>query len=996
MQKAYLFLFLVLVTPGIAANLWQTHGHNYSYTSPTAGKVTIFPVAWDIRSANDLILTWQSLYNRNLSDIIHNILEESQENGFNSAIVRSELTVKWFPEIPGLPGDDFFPLATEIQRMGLNLFVGGMKTELDEWKHNGEVIDYLSRYIEMTEGMFDGEVIGCFAFDEPDVKYLEDPDQSENWLEFVAYWNEVVRTELLLPVMCYHAKYATLGPGGQHEYYSDTTSVLNRMARYTDMIAIDMYPAKNNFRRTDNLEYTHGIPVFTAVTDLIQTCQYQSEAFNNKDEVISVLPSGDSALVLVETIDFIGMDLSLNTAWSTTLPFMPDEVYSSDFRSGYYPSGGSENVNSAVVFRNDSLSIDETPVLVSRDGFPEFAEFIPFHGSDQMTPVFFSVGQTDYWRDILEIEGIIGRGRLAILACLQDDEGDYYLMLYAASNSSPVRLYPVFPEPSKINFKPFGAVWGTFWGTWYQAGTTQRLVQNGFVVYDDIGDYVAITQLNRDDWRIYPASGSIQYHNLFGSTQMPDFIKVSHVDGTAPSFFDGYDRLVGYYSEENRIVSARSSYSGGVLNLVDTISVCEFPGEVTSFDFLRNDHRYQDRSVFTLNNTDVYLGTSGFESSLVSGEITAGKINYCYGDTIISGFRTMHTRDAIRSVLIAGESGYSIPQCEIYDDVYDGYRFQWFPEAFQVGFNNGVLSTDRDNSLFAVIQSFGQHAFALPSYCASADTMLYMVTAPIVAGARGLVFYALDISMMSGNGGDDGTSRAPFVLQNWGPSRDNQNTDMVGIVHQAVARITGNNGGTNYIEKLIDPNWRIMDESEIFNTLPIDTLLNFIALKNQQEDSIIVIAVNESLSNLTAADGISVTNLPATAEIVSSEGFTPILVNSSGTSSTYLDFSGMNAVSASLFTISTRRAAFNGNSWKLESHTNSNGNNLISYTVPLNSYAELALFDITGRRVELLWNGNGAGVVVENLIEKDNYPAGLYFVTLSSDNIQFSAKCLLW
>ena len=996
MQRAYFFLFFVVVTPVVAANQWQTHGHNYTYTSLSAGEVTIFPVAWDIRSANDLILTWQSVYDRNLSDVIHNILQESQESGFNSAIVRSELTVKWFPEIPGQLGDDFFPIATEIQSMGLHLFAGGMKTNLSEWNHNGAVVDYLGRYIKMTEGLYPGEVIGCFTFDEPDVKYLENPDQSEEWLQFVSFWMGQIESELKLHTLCYFAKYADVNADGQLEYYSDTTSVLNRLSRFTDVIGIDVYPVKNNFRRTDNLEYAHGIPAFTAVTDLIQTSQYQSEAFNNKDEVISVLPSGDSALVLVETIDYVGLDLSLSTAWTTTLPFMPDGVYSSDFRAGRYPGGGNENVNSAIVFRKDSISIEETPVLVSREGLPEFANFSGFPGSKDMTPVFFSVGQTDYWQDILEIEGIIGRGRLAILACLQDDEGYCYLMLYAAAEGSTVKLYPVFSKPFEITFTPFDAVWGTFWGTWYQSGTTQRVVQNGFVVYDEIGDYVTVAQLYRDDWRIYPASGTSQYHALFGSTQMPDFIKVSHVDGKAPPFFDGYDRLVGYYSEENRIVSARSSYSGAVLNLVDTISVCDFPNEVTSFDFLRNDHRYQDRSVFTLDNSHVYLGSNGFENSLVSGVITTEKVNYCYGDTILGGFRAMHTRDAIRSVLIAGESGYSIPQCEIYNDVFDEYRFQWYPEAFQVGFNNGVQATERDNSLFAVVQSYGQHAFALPSYCASPDTMLYMVTTPIVAGARGLVFYALDISMMSGNGGDDGISRAPFILQNWGPSRDNQNTDMVGVVHQAVSRITGSNGGTNYLDKLIDPNWSIMDESEIFNTQPSDTLLNFIALKNQMEDSIIVFAVNESLSDLTQDDGIYVNNLSAELKISSSEGFTPTLVNPSGTSLAHLDFSGMNAVSASLFTISLEREVFIGNNWLLNSKTNSDGNSLISYAVPFNHYAELALYDMLGRRIELLWRGAGSGMIIENLIEKDNYPSGLYFVTLSSENVLFSTKCLLW
>lgn len=998
-MKKYSFLFLFLITlPGFAENLWQTHGHNFSYASSTIPGVetVIFPVAWDVRSANDLILIWQDIYSIASSNPIDAILQESYNSGFNAAVVRSELSEKWFPEQPGDIGDDFYPMAAIVRSIGLHLIAGGLKTNLFEAEHNQAVVEYLKRYVELTSDSYPGEIIGCFAFDEPDVKYLESPEHAEDWLEFISYWTQQLESELNLQSLCYFAKFASARPDGTLEYFADTTSVLNRMSRYVDMVGIDMYPAKNNFRRTDHLDYFAGKPAFVASTDLIQDDPLFSNVFTSRDELISVYPSGDSSMIVVENIDWDGIDLSLQEGWSSPLSFMPDEIASSDFRSGYFSSGGTEHVNSAVVFWKYGSSLDETSVLISRSGVPEFCSLNKFPGSDKLNPVFFTVGQTDYWRDVLQVEGIIGRGRLAILAGLESADDTIQLMLYVASEGTEAELMPLFHTPVQLNFEPVAAVWGTFWGTWFESGTVQAVASNGFVIYDESGDYVTLTELVRDNWWVYPGSGAIQYHDLFGSNLMPDEIRVSRVDGTAPPFFAGYDHLVGWYEDSSRLITARSNYSSGWLTLKDTVEVLGIDQPVTGFDFLRNDHRYQDRPVFTLSDGSVVLGVEGFESALTNGSMSTEEVNYCFGDTIITALRTMYSRDAIRSVLIPDEDGYYIPQCEIYSDVYDGIRFQWYPEAHQVGMNNGIEATDRDNALFAVVQSYGRHGFALPSYCVSPDTMLYMVTAPIVAGARGLVFYALDLAMMSGNGGDDGSARAPFILQNWGPSRDTENVDMVGVVHGAVASLTGNTGGTDYLSALVDPSWIVMDDSEIFNEVESDTLLNFIALRNTQGDSIVVIAVNESLQPVPSGHSVVLNSLPLNAEIVSSQGSVPVLQTAFHTSASILDYTSMNSVSASLITISTSGEGSGGNGWTLNSGTDRLGNSHLSFAVPYSEEAELVLYDLAGREVELLWSGPGSGMLTTNVIEKADHPAGLYFAVLAGDGITISEKCLLW
>jgi len=997
--KRYFFSALFLLTTLVfGKNMWETHGHNFSYSPFGSGEQKVmFPVAWDVRSANGLLNTWLRLYSPSLANPVYAILRESMENGFNTAVVRAELTDKWFPEQPGAYGDKFFPIACQLRNMGLNVIAGGIRTSLDENDHNQSVIDYLKLYIPLTAGDFAGDIIGIFAFDEPDVKYLENPSQADQWVELVSYWNEVCRSELDLPVLCYFAKFADATPDGQMSYYADTTRILHRMARFTDMVGMDMYPVKNNFRRTDLLQTSDEEPVFVAATDLVQTDQEQIQAMNSRDELIRVFAAGDSAQIVVDDIVWDGVDLGLETHWTGELPFLPDEMSSSDFRAGFAAYSGTGYVNSAVVLWQHSQPVDQAVVVVSDHGEPAFRTLPEFPECNTMMPLFFSVGQTDYWSDLDDAEGIIGHGRLAVLAGMEDQTGTRYMMLFTASTAEPNDLEAVFQQPVKLFFMAETAFWGTFWGAWYEAGTTQTLAHNGFVIADECGNYVTLNQINRDYWQLFPGYGAIQYSNLFGFEGMPDMVRVSRADGIYPPFFSGVDFLAGWFQNEEMLVTAGSDFQGGELNRCDSVHVQELPSEITGFDLLRNDHRYADRPVFSVENGDLYIATVGMDTGISNGQLTVKPENYCSGDTLITGIRAMHTRDAIRSVIAPSDGGYYIPQCELYSDKVDQWRFQWYPEAQQVGLSLGIQQTSRENALFAVVQSFGRHGFALPTYCMSPDTMLYLVSVPIVAGARGLVFYALDMSMMSGNGGDDGVSRAPFVLQNWGPSRDTQNVDMVGIVHGAVASLTGNgDSDTDYLSALVDSTWTVLDRNEAYNRTSADTLLNFIALRNSTSDTILVIAVNESTSETPFDPGIVFSTLPVATEIVSSEGFVPALVNPAGSSGIELDYSAMPGVAASLVTLATDGSGQQGSGWVLNSGTSSGGITSIMFSVPPNEVAELSIYDLAGRRIASLWQGTGNGSLVHTSLSKGVYPAGLYFVTLTGDHTLLAGKCFLW
>jgi hypothetical protein len=999
-RLAALLLFLGLSVH--ARNTWNTHGHDYVFPqngthSPDSA---FFPVIWDVRTANGLLSHWEEHYHPPFGNPIGRIFQEAAQSGFNAVIIRSELGDKWFPEIPGSEGDKFYPVAQMARENGLHVIPGGLITELGQDDHNREVLDYLSLYIPMTSGRYPGQVIALFAFDEPDVKYLEDPSHSEHWLQYTTYWSDRVRHELGLPVLSYFAKFGSANSEGYIEAYTDTTCVLNRFARYADMVGINMYPAVSNFRRTDLLSPPTGTGLFTAASDFIQADPLHHQALNCRDEVIRVFPQGDSAVVMIDAISWDGKDLELEPAWSSALPFIPDGFASSDFRSGYAVHEKPGYVNSGAVFWHSDLPVKDAMVLSTIDGHPHLESLPWFNGADGMRPLFFSVGQTDFWADLTNMGGIIGRGRLAVLCGMEDSSGHRWMMLFAAEPSHGAALVPVFDSPRRLHFAAEGAVWGTFWGTWYEFGTQQSVARNGFVIHDAEGNYISLSQLARNYWQAYPAHGMSQYSELFGSAGMPDFMQVSRVDGDYPPFFAGRDLLTGFFREGNLIVAARSHFIGGSLAIRDSISVLGLNGEVTGFGLYRNDYRYSDRPLFTLSGGDVLKGTGSMETGASSGFIDLETVRYCRGDTVLAGIRAMHTRDAIRSLLVYGEDGFYGPECELYDDIFDHWRYQWYPMAHRTGMEIGIQKTERKNSMLAVVQAYGRSAFALPSYCPSPDTTLYMLTAPIVEGARGLVFYALDLAMMSGNGGIDGYSRAPFVLQNWGPSKDTENADVIGRMHYAVKQLTGrNSGGTDYLRILVDPSWTPLDDHQAANCHCSEDYLNFIALSSSNRDSLVVLAVNTSTEQLSCSPGIYLENLGAGFEITAHEGWLPtlipVLMTPDGSSMALIDYTSIPPLTASLLTITSKESS-EGLETGLRSATHSSGQTVLTFSVEVNTRGELLLFDLAGRRTGTLWSGEGTGSTVTVRVDRGDYPAGLYMALLRTDSGLKSAKCHLW
>lgn len=132
------------------------------------------------------------------------------------------------------------------------------------------------------------------------------------------------------------------------------------------------------------------------------------------------------------------------------------------------------------------------------------------------------------------------------------------------------------------------------------------------------------------------------------------------------------------------------------------------------------------------------------------------------------------------------------------------------------------------------------------------------MTTALVHGCRGIHLRAMDITMMSGNGGDSppyGTYRFPSLLLNWGPSAETTNPDMIGRLFDVVQSLTGKNtSGPDFMSALIDSNFAIMDTASVRNAVYTGTewvqdvdndSLNFIALEDTVSGDILLMAVND-------------------------------------------------------------------------------------------------------------------------------------------------------
>lgn len=1020
MPRVLLALFLTACCLS-AGNMWENHGVNFSYVRTGTGEsVTMFPVVWDIRGAGIQYWYYCAVFCIDPStDPILDLLAESQRFGVNTAMVRTELQQE---EVPGsfISTDyEFEELANSVRSTGMNVIVGGFWTDPYAQEHNDATLDYLADYVGLTAGQFPGEVVGVFGFDEPAVKFLENPETSWDYIEMVACYRNLCESEIGLPMLSFISKYGTLDPSGMMQYYCDTTSVLNRFARHLDIIALNMYPIKNNDRRLAYILLETQNVLFCGATDLLPSSSPYYEVYCDRDEFFTVTEEGGScrftAYEFLCTPDFD--DIFLEEALSMELPFRPTGMACSDYRARDIGDRRYQEhrLNGAVILWDSTASAGGELVIIN-DGDGIVTTDLPdFPGSERAVPLAFCVGEGGHNGTDHPSDGILGKWDTAIMGCYLIGGTETRLVVFEKEGADGFSLETGDPIAIR-GLEVDGTLWGRFWGDGLPEPPMIQPENGGFLIYDDRGLYVyVIPRFGR--WNLYPAMEPC-FMNLFGPFADPASVFVTHESGVEPPYTPGNDYVTAFFDGSTPVLTR--TRSNGIYTMLDSINTCRLEGtigDVRAVSAYRPDKNYGD-VLLTLDEDGSLRRSSGtITGGETGGTIQMQLLNSVPGNTVLSGARVMHTRKAIRTGLALSDHSLILPAAELFWSDWDDRRLNWFSECYEVAMENAVFSTERDNCAFANVQSYGRHAFGLPSYCASRDTLLFMATVPIIKGCRGLVFYAMDIALMSGNRTADQTLRYPDLLQNWGPSRDVGNTDIPGRVHQVVASLTGNGpqGGPDFLAALVDPAYRVLQTSEAMNCSissvmgsvpdPADTTLNFIAVENTEDGSILMLVSNESGAQLAPGRGICFPgrfNGNYSLNVV--DGFAParsfsqpvIFGDEPGTvgpGTLILDFSGMPSTTVSLLELGSD-GLYPGSDAFLEVF-NCMGSSWIRFRAVPGAMGELSLYDLAGRKMSTLWTGEGGTEVLEMTIVRNGLPSGLYFVTLNSGGYFIPQKIIL-
>lgn len=1019
-------LLCVLMSMAPAAdseNMSTVHGVNYSFVPPGQQEVvTLFPVIWDVRSAGEYYRSYLIDYELESGwDPVTDLLEVAMASGFNTAMIRGELTHVVLPGEYGSYPSTFEVAANSAREIGLNVIVGGFWTTPYAEDHNMAVLRFLDGYVNGTAGSYHGDVIGIFGFDEPEVKFLENPETAWDWISMMYRYSTLSRDKTGLPFSTFISKCGRFS-GGEWVYYSDTTSVLNRFSRFLDTVIFNSYPVTNNDRRTCLIPMNQDSVLHMGSTDLLPSDDVYYEAFCDRDELFTVSRDPQGCRLDVFEFEYTpGFEMmQLMPAHSLELPFTPDRMASSDFRACDVGdrTTGSHEINGAIVLWDDHAPAGDEVVIVPENGALRTLQLPEFPGSNGARALLFMVGDggSSYPPEGTS-PGILGRGMTLIMGCYRLSSGGLGLNIFSRT---PGGFVLETPSPLELRgLEPNGILWGRFWGEEVPELPGSRVVDGGFVIYDLDGRYVTCRR-SPLGWCITPED--IPYfQGLFGGKERPLSVFVSHEDQFTQPYFPGTDH-VSSVSDENgpTMTRARSDDISARLENVRVTPIEGLQGSLVSVDAYRPDKKYGD--VLLCATTEMVMRSwSTMTDSENSGRLEMVSVYGASGQQVLAGPRVMDTRRNIRAGLLLADEDLCLPGAELYWDTYDMIRFEWYSQSFEVAMELGVEQTRRPNTLFANVQAFGRHAFGLPFYSASVDTILFLATEPVVKGCRGLVFYAMDLALQSGGIGEGGTLRYPALLQNWGPSRDQVDVDMPGRIHEAIAMLTGNlpGGGPDFLSATVDTTYTALDGDCAWNCIisgpvctpaPEDTLLNFLALESLQDGTILVMATNESGTHVPSGRGISFPGrFSLDYQVRTMAGFepfasyAPVAISSRGDRTgeederyLVLDMGGMPPLGVSLLElVPTFEGSGPGGSTFLDVACY-RGSATVRFKAVGPVPGALRLYDISGRLVETIWSGIGLEGVQELALDTDRFPPGVYYLVLETGDFPIIDRVTLF
>jgi hypothetical protein len=303
------------------------------------------------------------------------------------------------------------------------------------------------------------------------------------------------------------------------------------------------------------------------------------------------------------------------------------------------------------------------------------------------------------------------------------------------------------------------------------------------------------------------------------------------------------------------------------------------------------------------------------------------------------------------------------------------------------------------------------------------DTLLYMTVAPIVHGARGLSFYALDMALMAGPSSSGSMAplyRAANTLLNWGPSRNcAENADMVSRVHDVVKMLTGKKGGPDYLSALVDHSGYSVIGSADNAYYSSDAgwllcyddydCLNFIALEEQSTGDILLLVSKDYDDNY--AEGIMFLGYEAGefGPIQCWGGYSPLYANttspyctlpshsvatevgverSSPRSALVVSLYGMPAHSVSLLRLPNSRRqndVIEGETVPLITVTRSSDGSVSLHLSESACGNDFEVYNLMGRRVVEMNLSDTVNGYHDIILDNNDFSAGMYFAVVKSD-----------
>ncbi|MFO8183624.1 MAG: hypothetical protein R6U39_05565 [Candidatus Aegiribacteria sp.] len=862
-----------------AENMYHTHGHDFEYRNGG-----LFPVMWDLRSAWFQLKMYGDAYlsegsSETYADsVLRGVLEEAGDSGINTILIRDEVR----RDVTG-GTDHLSQRAGLVRDMGFHVMLGGFRDVLEYHEYNLEVMEFLEDYLSAPADL-PGDVIGIHGFDEIDGKYDGLPPGSarrdtlrSRLVRFHSWSNS---PPVRRPFGSFMAKPAFHVPtlAGAHadlstDFPHHTTF---QLCALLDFPMLDWYPCRVWEERC-NIPF-HRYDLWGA-TDLLPAPASSGfyHAYTTRDELWAVDGLGTSRPVFrvfsVEDEDRIGVP-RLVEDMDSRMEIGLDGYFlaaSSDSRSSDIGdrSALEHRMNSAVVFYHRGGPAGQAQA-VYHDGDRLVMEEMPISTSDAGT-VLFCVGEDSYGT-VLPADGggggIIGRGDLRVLWYGEDGS----VSIFGPDRETGTGLEELAEMVYGGEFSPSGAVWGCFWNS----GGGSRIHESGFVLYDDSGDYITVISEDGRGWRIFDDGGA-PFGGLFGSRAGPGAVMAFRTMDWRP-YLSASDVLVSIVQEDRtrhgrpllQLTGGRQGYSFEPPGPSSEVYLEGMhPGSASSYTRLAFRRRGDEK-------LRVWAGGEGVETRFTSNFIDLSEVcahRSAIGTTgsswdVLGTMRLRYTRRQWVNAILFRNDEMGLRGGEIADGWYTGEANEASLDlfldnlgspgaghpaaghsqgAFDLEFQYGVSMTPGDNCLFANVQAFGRGIWG--RFSPPPDTLLYMTVSPIIHGCRGISFYALDLAMMSGPAFPEGGSslhRAPNPLLDWRPGIEgDDNSDIIGRVHEVAAVLTGSSGGPDYLSALVDHgSYTVLDTEHAMNGAP-DEGLNFLALEENASGDILLMVAND-------------------------------------------------------------------------------------------------------------------------------------------------------